>query len=150
MWVARGFQQLDEVHNPFIQGPFLCRTCLTNAEQCMSEQMYVSGQVSHLPPPIQLPGNLRVDMQESDLNELAWILPTPACSCATSSARPMICWQLGVTCPEVVNTARALKNCLKNSWGWRERYHSGSVDIELSDLEHAAEGIPYHTATSFL
>lgn len=67
-WVARGFQQLDEVHNPFIQRPFFCRTHhpLTNAEQAL-----VSGQVSHLPPPIHLPGNLRADMEESDLNELA-------------------------------------------------------------------------------
>lgn len=137
MLAARGFQQPDEVHNPFTQRPFFCRTHhpLTNAEEA-----HVSGPSF----PIHLPGNLRADMEESDLNELAWILPTPACSCAQPGPW-FICRAAGSDLPWAVNTARAL--CLKNSWGQRERHHSG---IELSDLDHVAEGIPNHTATSFL
>lgn len=39
-------------------------------------------------------------------------------------------------------------HCLKNTQGQRHRCNHDSTGIELIDLDHVAEEIPYHIATS--
>lgn len=115
--------------------------------QMQSMHMSQDKRPTFLPPPPAWKFR-RADTEESDLNELAWILPRPSCSSATGSARPVRS-----------STADAEAGQHSALWWWTQpkpaglkapgaKDNHGSMDIELSDLDHTAEEIPYHIATS--